>query len=50
MLIILITVLTQGPTVPQNMKGKISGSLIINDGVFQAVGVISFGNYMILEI
>ncbi|EKG10829.1 Amino acid transporter transmembrane [Macrophomina phaseolina MS6] len=42
MLIILVTVLTQGPTVPQNMKGKISGSLIINDGVFQAVGVISF--------
>ncbi|KAB2570037.1 Vacuolar amino acid transporter 2 [Lasiodiplodia theobromae] len=42
MLIIIVAVLTQGPRVPQDMKGQIRGSLIINDGVFQAVGVISF--------
>lgn len=47
MIVILVTVVTQGPRVPPNMKGKISGSLIINDGVFQAVGVISFGNYIV---
>ncbi|KAF2229960.1 hypothetical protein EV356DRAFT_527129 [Viridothelium virens] len=42
MLIILITVLTQGPRVPADMKGQLRGSLLINNGVFQAVGVISF--------
>ena len=43
MLIIVITVITQGPRVPAEMKGPIRGSLIINNGVFQAIGVISFG-------
>ncbi|KAG9549824.1 amino acid transporter, partial [Aureobasidium melanogenum] len=42
MLIIVITVITQGPRVPAEMKGPIKGSLIINNGVFQAIGVISF--------
>ncbi|KAI5200907.1 putative amino acid transporter [Aureobasidium subglaciale] len=42
MLIIVITVITQGPSVPAEMKGPIKGSLIINNGVFQAIGVISF--------
>lgn len=45
MIVILVTVVTQGPALPPSMKGKISESLIINDGVFQAVGVISFGNH-----
>lgn len=45
MLIIVITVITQGPRVPAEMKGPIKGSLIINTGVFQAIGVISFGMY-----
>jgi len=43
MLVIIITVITQGPTVPADMKGQLKGSLLINDGVFQAIGVISFG-------
>ncbi|OJD33547.1 amino acid transporter [Diplodia corticola] len=48
MLIILVAVVTQGPGVPQDMKGQIRGSLIINDGVFQAVGVISFDHNSLL--
>ena len=43
MLIILITVITQGFRVPNESKGGIRDSLIINGGVFQAIGVISFG-------
>lgn len=46
MLIIVITVITQGPRVPAEMKGPLKGSLIINNGVFQAIGVISFGVYL----
>lgn len=43
MLVIVVTVITQGPRVPAEMRGPIKGSLLINDGVFQAIGVISFG-------
>ena len=43
MLVIVITVITQGPRVPEDMRGPIKGSLLINDGVFQAIGVISIG-------
>ncbi|KAF2418221.1 hypothetical protein EJ08DRAFT_599674 [Tothia fuscella] len=42
MLIIILTVITQGPRVPSDLRGKLSGSLLINDGIFQAIGVISF--------
>lgn len=42
MLIILITVLTQGPRVPPETKGKLRGSIFINSGIFEAIGVISF--------
>jgi len=42
MLIILLAVILQGPFVPSDMRGPIKGSLVINDGVFQAIGVISF--------
>lgn len=42
MLVIIITVLIQAPLAPADMRGKLRGSLIINDGVFQAIGVISF--------
>jgi hypothetical protein len=45
MLVIVVTVITQGPRVPADMRGPIKSSLIINDGVFQAIGVISFGQY-----
>jgi solute carrier family 38 (sodium-coupled neutral amino acid transporter), member 11 len=42
MLIIIIAVLTQGFRVPAEDKGPIRGSLVINSGIFQAIGVISF--------
>ncbi|GAB7348275.1 hypothetical protein MBLNU459_g6258t2 [Dothideomycetes sp. NU459] len=42
MLVIIVTVITQGPRVPPEMRGPIKGSLLINNGVFQAIGVISF--------
>jgi len=45
MLIILFTVITQGPRLPSEMRGPIKSSLFINDGVFQAIGVISFGMF-----
>ncbi|KAL6242062.1 hypothetical protein RBB50_010974 [Rhinocladiella similis] len=42
MLIIIVTVVTQGPFVDPDLRGSINGLLFINDGFFQAVGVISF--------
>jgi len=42
MLVILVTVISQGPRVPSEWKGQLKGSLLINSGVTQAVGVISF--------
>jgi len=42
MVVILITVLTQGPRTSSDLKGPLKGSLLINAGVFQAIGVISF--------
>lgn len=43
MLIILVTVIAQGWRVPSDLRGQITNSLFINSGVFQAIGVISFG-------
>lgn len=43
MVIIIVTVVTNGPTVDQGCRGSTSGLLFVNDGFFQAVGVISFG-------
>ncbi|KAJ9619564.1 hypothetical protein H2203_008344 [Taxawa tesnikishii (nom. ined.)] len=42
MLVIIVTVITQGPRIPADMRGPIKGSILINSGVFQAIGVISF--------
>jgi sodium-coupled neutral amino acid transporter 11 len=42
MFIIILTVITQGFRVPSELRGPIRGSIIINDGIFQAIGVISF--------
>jgi sodium-coupled neutral amino acid transporter 11 len=42
MVIIIVTVVTQGPMAPAELRGPLKGSLLINDGVFQAIGVISF--------
>jgi len=44
MMIILIAVVTQGFTVPAESRGTFGLRLLtINDGIFQAIGVISFG-------
>lgn len=49
MLIILITVVTQGVTVPAESRGTFSlGDWTLNSGVFQAIGVISFGKSQII--
>lgn len=42
MVIIILTVVTQGPLQSHELRGQLKGSLLINDGVFQAIGVISF--------
>ncbi|KAL8991038.1 MAG: hypothetical protein Q9177_000450 [Variospora cf. flavescens] len=42
MLVILISLVTQGATVPSELRGAVKGSLWTNPGVFQAIGVISF--------
>lgn len=45
MAVILVTVLVQGGLAPEADKGTLASwnLLIINDGIFQAIGVISFG-------
>jgi solute carrier family 38 (sodium-coupled neutral amino acid transporter), member 11 len=43
MLVIIVTVITQGATVPSDLRGDLKGELFVNSGFFQAVGVISFG-------
>lgn len=43
MIVIVVTVITQGFRVPAESRGEIKSHLIINSGFFQAVGVISFG-------
>ena len=40
---IIITVITQGARVPTDLRGDVKGSLFVRDGIFQAIGVISFG-------
>ena len=46
MLIIVFTVVTQGFRVPASDRGEFSLKLMtINDGFFQAIGVISFGSF-----
>jgi sodium-coupled neutral amino acid transporter 11 len=43
MFIIIVTVVTQGAIVDSDLRGSVKGLLFVNDGFFQAVGVISFG-------
>lgn len=51
MIIIVVTVITQGFRVPSESRGEIKSLLLINSGFFQAVGVISFGKcYTGLEL
>ena len=42
MLIIIAAVILQGAELPSELRGSIHGSLFIESGVFQAIGVISF--------
>lgn len=49
MLIIIVTVVTQGVRTPVDLKGSLEGSLLIRPGVTQAIGVISFGNIQSLH-
>ena len=43
MVVIVVTVITQGFRVPSESRGDIKNIVIVNSGFFQAVGVISFG-------
>ena len=44
MAVIIITVVIQGVLVPSENRGTISKEhIFINSGIFQAIGVISFG-------
>ncbi|KAL8243822.1 hypothetical protein R6Q59_010080 [Mikania micrantha] len=43
MLIIITTVVTNGPFVDPELKGSVQGLLFVNSGFFQAIGVIAFG-------
>ena len=45
MFIIIVTVVTQGAFVDSDLRGSVRGLLFVNDGFFQAVGVISFGGF-----
>jgi sodium-coupled neutral amino acid transporter 11 len=42
MIVIITTVMVEGPMMPADLRGQLRGSLLVNDGVFQAIGVISF--------
>ena len=46
MQVILVTVVTQGVRVPQDLKGGLKDSLFVRSGVLQAISVISFGSYL----
>jgi solute carrier family 38 (sodium-coupled neutral amino acid transporter), member 11 len=43
MMVIIVTVISQGANVPREERGVVEGSFLINAGIFQAIGVISFG-------
>ncbi|KAH0843225.1 hypothetical protein AYO21_03518 [Fonsecaea monophora] len=45
MMIIIVTVVTQGAIVDSELRGSLKGLLFVNDGFFQAVGVISFDRF-----
>ena len=43
MSIIIVTVVTQSFRVPAESRGALKGGLIVHSGIFEAIGVISFG-------
>ncbi|CAI7667095.1 unnamed protein product [Penicillium viridicatum] len=48
MIVIVVTVITQGFRVPPESRGEVKSHLIFNTGFFQAVGVISFDHNSLL--
>ncbi|KAF2490838.1 hypothetical protein BU16DRAFT_469721 [Lophium mytilinum] len=42
MLVIIVTVITQGFRVPAELRGELKGGILIHSGIFEAIGVISF--------
>jgi sodium-coupled neutral amino acid transporter 11 len=48
MAVIVVTVVVQGMMVPAAERGTLKDwrLLVINDGIFQAIGVISFGKLL----
>jgi hypothetical protein len=48
MMVIVVTVLVQGILVPMEERGALKDwrLLVVNDGIFQAIGVISFGKLL----
>jgi sodium-coupled neutral amino acid transporter 11 len=49
MAVIVVTVVMQGAMVPAEDRGSLKDwrLLVINDGIFQAIGVISFGMFIL---
>lgn len=47
--VIVVTVVVQGVVAPAEDRGRIGGwrLLVVNDGIFQAIGVISFGEFRV---
>lgn len=46
MVVIIVTVVVQGIMTPSEARGSFSTPLLtVNTGIFQAIGVISFGMY-----
>lgn len=43
MAVIIITIIVQGGRVSSDLRGDLKGSLFVRSGIFQAIGVISFG-------
>lgn len=51
MTVIVFTVLVQGALVPREDRGSFDKSLLlVNDGIFQAIGVISFGTSILPDL
>ncbi|WEW55502.1 hypothetical protein PRK78_000933 [Emydomyces testavorans] len=48
MLVIVVAVISQGVRVQPDLKGDLKGSIFVNSGFFQAVGVISFDHNSLL--
>jgi solute carrier family 38 (sodium-coupled neutral amino acid transporter), member 11 len=43
MLVIIIAIITQGARLPVDLRGSFTSLLFFEEGIFQAIGIISFG-------